>query len=82
MLTPRKMGRNGDQIQRLFRAPADVFIVQYWNQIDETVSEQMRQFALAKSASDGRRIYFGVIDGWDTSRLVQAYPESFQGIYL
>lgn len=27
-LTPAKMGRNGDQIQRLFQSPADVFIVQ------------------------------------------------------
>jgi uncharacterized Fe-S cluster-containing protein len=75
------MGRNGDQIQRLFRSPADVFIVQYWNQVDETVSEQMKQFASAKSALEGRRIYFGVIDGWDTSRLVQAYPDSFRGVY-
>jgi len=57
------MGHNGDQIQRLFPYPADVFIVQYWNQIDESVVEQMRQFAIAASVKEARRIYFGVIDG-------------------
>lgn len=28
-LTPGKMGKNGDQIQRLLRCPADAFFVQY-----------------------------------------------------
>ena len=29
-LTPRKMGKNGDQIQRLSKCPAEVFLIQYW----------------------------------------------------
>ncbi len=76
-LTPRKMGKNGDQIQRLFQAPADAFLVQYWSQIDESVIEQMRLFATAKSALEGRTIYYGVIDGQDTARMVKAYPGYF-----
>jgi hypothetical protein len=77
ILTPRKMGKNGDQIQRLFRPPADVYIVQYWGQIDQSVIEQMQAFATAKSASEGRMVQYGVIDGQDTNRLMRAYSECF-----
>jgi len=75
ILTPKKMGKRGDQIQRLFRAPADVFLVQYWSQIDESIIEQMKYFAIAKSVIEGRNIYYGVIDGQDTLRILLAYPE-------
>ncbi len=71
------MGTNGDQIQRLFRAPAEVFLVEYWNEIDETVVELMKIFATAKSFAEGRKIFFGIIDGQDTARLMAAYPEFF-----
>lgn len=77
ILTPRKMGINGDQIQRLFRAPAEVFLVQYWNEIDENILELMKICAITKSFSEGRKIYYGIIDGQDTARLMVAYPESF-----
>lgn len=77
ILTPVKMGKNGDQIQRLFRAPADIFLIQYHSQIAESVIEQMKQFAIAKSYAEGRIICFGVIDGADTSRIIQAYPKYF-----
>lgn len=40
-LTPGKMGKNGDQIQRLFEAPAEVFLIQYCRQIDLSVPAQM-----------------------------------------
>lgn len=77
VLTPKKMGTNGDQIQRLFRAPAEVYLVEYWNGIDEAVVELMKVFATTKSYSEGRKIFFGVIDGQDTARLIAAYPEYF-----
>jgi hypothetical protein len=76
-LTPKKMGHQGDQIQRLFRTPAEVFLIQYWNRIDESIVEQMKNFAVAKSALEGKRIYYGIIDGQDTMRLIAAYPECF-----
>jgi len=76
-LTPKKMGTQGDQIQRLFRSPADAFLIQYWSQIDQSVIEQMRAFAIVKSVLDGRRIYYGVIDGQDTLRIIQAYKDCF-----
>lgn len=77
VLIPKKMGKNADQIQRLFRTPADVFLVQYWNRIDESVIEQMKNFATAKSACEGRRIYYGTIDGQDTIRILEAYLDFF-----
>ena len=77
-LTPASMGKNGDQIQRLFTSPAEVFLVQYWAQIDESIIEQMREFAKAKSATEGKTVYYGIIDGQDSNRLIKAYPKSFQ----
>jgi hypothetical protein len=78
VLTPKKMGKNADQIQRLFRTSADVFIVQYWDRIDESIIEQLKNFATAKSAYEGRRIYYGIIDGQDTLRILEAYGECFR----
>lgn len=78
VLTPKKLGKNGDQIQRLFKSPAQIFIIQYQGQIDQSVVEQMRTFAIAKSVTESTKIYFGIIDGQDTTRLLQAYPKQFK----
>jgi len=77
-LTPAKMGKNGDQIQRLFQSPAEVFLLQYWSQIDDSVLEQMQNCAKVKSLADGRTVFYGIIDGQDSSRLIQAYPKKFR----
>jgi hypothetical protein len=77
-LTPKKLGKNGDQIQRLFNSPADVFIVQYHDQIDESVIEQMKRFAIANSVTENKQVWFGVIDGDDTYRLIAAFPKQFK----
>jgi hypothetical protein len=76
-LTPARMGRNGDQIARLFQSEATVFLLQYWDSIDESVLEHMRVFATSKSVSTGQKIHYGIIDGSDTQRLVEAYPKAF-----
>ncbi len=76
-LTPKKLGRNGDQIQRLFLSAAEIFIVQYHAQIDQSVIEQMMAFATMNSVREGKRIWYGIIDGDDTNRLVAAYPKAF-----
>lgn len=76
-LTPKKMGKNGDQIQRLFRDSADVYIVLYCGEVDQSIYEQLRTAATAKSYTEARPIYFGVIDGQDTQRLIKAYPSQF-----
>jgi hypothetical protein len=77
-LTPKKLGKNGDQIQRLFKSVAEVFIVQYQGQIDQSVFEQMKTHATAKSFTEGTTIYYCVIDEEDTNRLIQAYPKQFK----
>lgn len=77
-LTPGMMGKNGDQIQRLFKSTAEVFFVQYWDQIDESVLDQMAELAKAKSAVEGTTIYYGIIDGQDSNRLLKAYPKAFR----
>lgn len=77
-LVPGKLGKNGDQIQRLFEVVADVYFVQYVGQVDESVLKQMSTFALAASyLRGGRRVCYGVIDGEDTARLAAAYPKQF-----
>ncbi len=78
-LTPGKMGKNGDQIQRLFKCPAEIFLVQYYGQIAESVLDQMESLAAAKSAKENKRIYYGIIDGTDTTRLIKAYKRAFDG---
>lgn len=76
-LTPGKMGKNGDQIQRLFEADAEVFIVQYWRDIDQSVLSQMGQLAQAKSVMAGREVWYGIIDGVDSNRIYIAYSSKF-----
>ena len=78
ILTPKQMGKNADQIQRLFKSPAEVFLIQYHGQIAESIIDQMRNMAIAKSVTEDKKIYFGVIDGKDTSRLIAAYSDAFQ----
>jgi hypothetical protein len=77
VLTPKKMGKNGDQIQRLFQSAADVFIVQYSREIDQSILDQMRPLATAKSLMEGKTVWFGVIDGVDSNRIYVAYRKKF-----
>lgn len=76
-LTPGKMGKNGDQIQQLVDCQADAFLVQYHGQVAESVEAQLAQLAQAKSYREQRRIWYGVIDGQDSRRLIAAYPREF-----
>jgi hypothetical protein len=76
-LTPSKLGKRGDQIQRLFETAAEVFLIQYWGAIDETVLKQMEQLAVAKSVMTGSEVIYGIIDGEDSRRLFDAYPTEF-----
>lgn len=78
VLTPAGMGKNGDQIGRLFHSPADVFIVQYHDQIDFSVLDLMKGLAVAESVKLNKKVYFGIIDGADTSRILTAYSSVFR----
>ena len=76
-LTIAKMGKNGDQAPRLFEEPADLYVVQHWNEIDSQVHKLMEALATAKSATSSQKILICIIDGQDSERLVRAYPEAF-----
>ena len=72
-----RMGKNGDQLPRLFQEEADVFFVQHWREIDLSVLDLMRNLAVAKSVTTGKQICYGVIDGHDSERLMREYPAKF-----
>jgi hypothetical protein len=76
-LVPKMMGKNGDQIQRLFKSPADLFIVQYEGEIKESIIDLMEQLAKAKSIL-GSDVYFAVLDDTDSKKLRTAYPKVFK----
>jgi hypothetical protein len=76
-LTPGMMGKNGDQLQRLLQTDAEVFLVQYVGEVGENVTAQVAALALARAAATGKEVAYCIIDGQDTSRLMQAYPEAF-----
>lgn len=76
-LVPGKMGKNGDQINRLFTEPAEVFLVVYPGPIDSSIISQMRAFAIGTALS-GKRVSYGVVDGADIGRLQVAYPNFFK----
>lgn len=77
-LVPAKMGRNGDQIDRLFNEPAEVFLIVYCGQIDSSVISQMHAFAIAKKALGGQKVFFGVIDADDLGRIAAKHPSAFK----
>jgi hypothetical protein len=77
ILTPGKMGHNGDQIQRLFDSDAQVFLVQYEGQIAESVSQQLKGLAVNKSVEDRRPVFYGMIGLEDSYRLRFKYPNEF-----
>lgn len=75
-LVPAKMGKNGDQINRLFDELAQVFLVIYHGEIDSSIIAQMHAQAIVESLK-GRKVFYGVINGQDLSRLRAAYPNCF-----
>lgn len=74
-LRPKDMGTNGDQVERLFSSPAEIFFVQFVGQIHELMLQTMEQQATLKSYYTGKKIYYGIIDGSDTSRIFSQYSE-------
>lgn len=76
-LVPKMMGKNGDQIQRLFSSPAQAFFVQYEGEIKESIVDLMARLAMAKAITENE-VYYGVIDMTDTYRLRLAYPKAFE----
>jgi hypothetical protein len=77
-LTPGKMGKNGDQIDRLFTQAIDVAIVQYEGDIAISVPSLMDKLAREKARSEEKNIYYCLINLLDSYRLRLAYPTAFK----
>ncbi|MBM0206093.1 hypothetical protein JNW90_26060 [Micromonospora sp. STR1s_5] len=67
-MTMAELGKNGDQIDRLYTEPADLVVLQHCHEA-APVRGAMR--AYAQRMGDLR--LFCIIDGYDTLRLLQAY---------
>jgi len=65
-------GKNGDQIQRLFRSPAEVFVIQFIGPITEAVIEEAKSKTLLLR-HEGIDAQFCIIDGYDTARILKVY---------
>ncbi len=76
-LTIAKLGKNGDQIPRLFSTVADVFFVQFEGRIEEAVKDLMLTYAMRTSKETGREILYGLIALEDSHRLRVKYAQHF-----
>jgi hypothetical protein len=70
-MTGAELGKNGDQIVRLFTEPADLFVLQHCHEITPAVRVTMRAFA----QQTGRLRLVCIIDGYDTLRILRAYKK-------
>lgn len=68
------LGKNGDQIVRLYDEPADLLILQHCHKVSSAVRKTMRAFAETVQ----RPRQFVIIDGYDTMRLLKAYGKCGQ----
>ncbi|MFA5864740.1 MAG: hypothetical protein WC975_08635 [Phycisphaerae bacterium] len=72
-LTIAKCGKNGDQIQRLFKSPADLFVIQFHGKVSQEVVEECKQKVQLLRTTTNPNAIFTIIDGKDTARLIKAY---------
>lgn len=70
-MKPTDLGRNGDQLYRLFNIPADVFVVQHCHNIGPAVRKQALAFTLQRSFTAPCHVLF--VDGITTARLLRAH---------
>jgi len=69
-LKPRDLGANGDQIRRLAKQNADVYVVQHVGQFDEAIYDEVRDMILARRSERGDHT---IRDGSDCARLFVAH---------
>jgi len=78
LVTPGKWGKQGNQIQRMVKAPARVFLLQSELQIDEYSIDQLKSLVEHKALQEGRKLFYGYVDMHDSTRLRRAYPKAFR----
>jgi len=70
-MTPRDLGKNADQIYRLFNTPAQVYVVQHCHHIGAAVRKTMEAYALHRSFTAPCR--YVIMDGLSTAQLLRAH---------
>ncbi|BDM25281.1 methyltransferase [Pseudomonas sp. LRP2-20] len=70
-MKPTDLGKNGDQLYRLFNIPAQIYVIQHCHSIGAAVRKQAEAFALARNFIAPCKIVF--IDGLTTARLLRAH---------
>jgi hypothetical protein len=68
-MTLKMLGKNGDQIYRLAKTPANLLILQHCHQIEPAVRETLQRFAV--TPQNPRR--YCLIDGKETYCILKAY---------
>ncbi len=69
----KNCGHNGDQITRLFRTHADIYVLQFVGNIEEDVVTELEDKAMYRHLLRGERVAYCAINGQDTARLLHAY---------
>lgn len=67
-------GANGDQILRLCNSPAKLFVIQFVGRISEAVVGDI-DGKVRQKRSEGRDVWYCIMDGQDTARVLRAYGE-------
>jgi hypothetical protein len=73
MLTPSRLGKNGDQLTRMLRQPADLFVVQHVGPVSPAVRQQLQDAVVARRTHGHTAAVGSVWDGVDTARLFVAH---------
>jgi hypothetical protein len=73
MLTPARLGKNGDQLTNMLHLPADVFIVQHIGAVSPAVRQQLQDAIVARRAQGHTAAVGSVWDGVDIARLFVAH---------
>ena len=68
-MTLKSLGKNGDQIVRLYSEPADLLVLQHCHSIVSAVRDTMRAYA----NQIGKPRAFMLINGYETYRILKAY---------
>ena len=67
------LGTRGDQVIRLFTEPAKIYFLQSNGRIDSQVYDMVKTYAEKKAKQE--EIFYCVIDGVDTARVLKAYSK-------
>jgi len=65
-------GQNGDQILRLFRSPAELFVVQHVGNVSESVISDIEGKVIERR-SQGKSAHYCILNGQDLACVLLAY---------